>query len=78
MRRDLLAATTADVDAQQTAWPALLSATLVAKYTSLGKSTIWQLLAKEEFPAPIKVGARTLWKRADVDAWIEDQVAVTK
>lgn len=43
----------------------------VEKKTSLGKSTIYRLLNKGEFPKPIKPTATvTAWKESEVDAWI--------
>lgn len=36
-------------------------------------STIWQKVARNEFPAPVKIGHITAWKIADVLAWLEEQ-----
>lgn len=38
-------------------------------------SSIWRLVAKGNFPAPVKLtSGRTVWDLSDVEAWIEAQV----
>lgn len=39
----------------------------------VSKSTVYKLMALDEFPRPIKIGDRSLWKRSDIDHWIENQ-----
>lgn len=47
--------------------------------TGLPKSSIYALMAKGEFPRPIKIGARAVgWLDADIDAWIEAQVSASR
>lgn len=44
----------------------------VLERTTLGKSIIYKMVSKGEFPKPIKLGGRaTGWREADVDAWIK-------
>ena len=49
----------------------------VSELRSLGVpfavSTIWQKVAKKQFPDPVKIGHITVWKIADVLAWMEEQ-----
>lgn len=49
----------------------------VSELRSLGVpfavSTIWQKVSKKQFPAPVKIGHVTVWKIADVLAWLEEQ-----
>lgn len=37
----------------------------------IGRSTIWLWARQGRFPAPVKYGAITLWKRDDVLAWLK-------
>ena len=36
-------------------------------------STLWRWVKAGRFPAPIKLGSRLAWTRADLDQWIEAQ-----
>lgn len=42
----------------------------------LKKSAIYKKIKLKEFPKPIKLGFVSLWVRAEVDAWIQQQIAV--
>ncbi|MCF6099823.1 helix-turn-helix transcriptional regulator [Mesorhizobium muleiense] len=42
----------------------------VERATGLPRSTIYDKIAKGEFPKPIKLGARSVgWLEQDIDAW---------
>lgn len=41
------------------------------KVVPLGRSTIWAWSREKRFPAPIKVGSITVWRRDEVLEWIE-------
>jgi prophage regulatory protein len=43
--------------------------------TALKKSSIYAKVKAGEFPAPIKMGARTVWIESEVDSWLDAQVA---
>lgn len=45
----------------------------VAAMTGLGSRTIWRIARepKSGFPAPFRVGRRTLWHASKVRAWLE-------
>jgi len=49
----------------------------VSELRSLGVpfavSTIWQKVSKRQFPDPVRIGHVTVWKIADVLAWLEEQ-----
>lgn len=49
----------------------------VSELRSLGVpfavSTTWQKVSKKQFPAPVKIGHITVWKVADVLAWLDEQ-----
>lgn len=43
----------------------------VAEKVSLGKSTIYRMVADGDFPKPFPLGAnRTAWLEEDIDAWL--------
>ena len=41
--------------------------------TRMGKTTIYQMVARGSFPAPVKIGCTSRWLESEVDAWIEEQ-----
>lgn len=52
----------------------LLDAKKVTKKTTLAVSTIYKLMAKDEFPRPIRLGPQIVrWKEAEVDEWINNR-----
>lgn len=53
--------------------PALLAFEPLSHYVSFGRSRIYQLIAADEFPKPIKVGKSSRWVKAEIDAWISQQ-----
>jgi prophage regulatory protein len=51
-----------------------LPATLAA--TALKRSSLYALISANEFPQPVKVGARRIaFVQAEVDAWIKGRIA---
>ena len=49
----------------------------VCEVTGLSKATIYRLLAREEFPARVKLSPRCVgWRVAEVDAWLAARAAV--
>ena len=53
----------------------LLPIRSVQAQTNLGRTKIYDLIRKGEFPAPIKLGARTArWPAAAIDAWIQKKI----
>ena len=53
--------------------PALLAFEPLSHYVAFGRSRIYQLIAADEFPKPIKVGKSSRWVKAEIDAWISKQ-----
>lgn len=48
----------------------LLRIDSVVRTTGLGRSTIYRLMAKGDFPAAIRITSRAVaWRRADVESW---------
>lgn len=60
---------------EETISPALMNCTNVQRYTSLNRTRIYQLIRNQGFPAPIKIGKSSRWKRASIDSWIKEQEA---
>ena len=43
------------------------------------KSTLYQKIQANEFPAPVRLGARAVaWKLSDIEAWIESRASACK
>jgi prophage regulatory protein len=46
----------------------------VERMTGLSRSTIYDWMARKTFPAPVRLGKRTIgWRISDVDAWIAER-----
>jgi len=47
--------------------------------TGLSRSSVYEKISAGDFPKPVSLGARAVgWLESDVDAWIDDRVAVTR
>ncbi len=55
--------------------PALLQFASLSQYVGFGRSRIYQLIFEGTFPRPIKVGKSSRWVRAEIDKWLEQQIA---
>lgn len=52
--------------------PTFLRMPTVIRMTGLGRTTIYRLMADEQFPHPVKLGPRAVaWRRVDLDRWSE-------
>ena len=50
----------------------LLTAAEVSAMVRLDRSTIFRLRRKGQFPPPVDRGVRTnVWRRADIEAWLD-------
>lgn len=50
--------------------PMFLRIKVVMRYTGLGRSTIYRLMAEDAFPQPVRLTRRLVaWRRADLDEW---------
>lgn len=46
----------------------------VERVTGLGRSTIYDWMARGSFPQPVKLGVRAVgWRESDVLAWLESR-----
>ena len=43
----------------------------VMQRVNLGKTTIYALVKRDEFPAPVKAGRTSLWRSDSIERWIE-------
>jgi prophage regulatory protein len=44
----------------------------VLQKTSLSRPTIYRLIKRGQFPAPRKVGTRSVWEEEAINQWIRD------
>lgn len=52
----------------------LMRLPMVMRWTGLGRSTIYRLVAEHKFPAPIVLATRAVaWRRADLENWSESR-----
>jgi prophage regulatory protein len=64
---------TSDVDASL-----FLRMRAVTRWTGLGRSTIYRLVAQDKFPSPVRLANRAVaWRRADLERWSEARPKVT-
>jgi len=52
--------------------PALLSLEDAGEYCGISRNSFWKMKASGRCPAPIRLGRRLLWRKADLDRWILD------
>ena len=44
----------------------------VVRVTGLGRSTIYRLVARDEFPPPVRLTSRAVaWRRSDLERWTD-------
>lgn len=52
--------------------PKFLRMPTVIRVTGLARSTIYRLIAKNQFPGPVRIGDRAVaWRQHDLDEWSE-------
>jgi len=50
----------------------------VIRMTGLGRSTIYRLMANDQFPHPVRLTKRVVaWRHADLERWGEARVSAT-
>jgi len=43
----------------------------VMRMTGLGRSTIYRMIARQQFPGPVRIGDRAVaWRQDELDSWI--------
>lgn len=53
----------------------LLPLDLLQAYVGFGRSHLYALIARGEFPQPVKIGRSSRWPLHEVEAWIHDRIA---
>ena len=52
--------------------PLLLRTREVLELVPVGRSTLWRLVQRSEFPRPIRIGPRAVgWRVSDIEEWLE-------
>lgn len=47
--------------------------------TGLSRSTIYLKVSRKEFPAPIRLGERSIgWPETDIEAWLKERIAASR
>lgn len=55
--------------------PILLRLPMVMRITGLARSTIYKLIAQNQFPAPIKLSKRAVaWLQSEIESWVSSRV----
>jgi prophage regulatory protein len=50
----------------------------VVRITGLGRSTIYRLMADQQFPSPVRLTKRVVaWRRTDLERWSEGRPPAT-
>lgn len=60
-----------DAPPTPTVEPLLVGAKTAAPLCGVGVATWWRWLALDRIPNPVRVGGKTLWRRAELVAWVE-------
>jgi prophage regulatory protein len=51
----------------------------VAERVNLSSTTIWRLVRRRQFPAPIKLSSnRVGWVEGEIDAWVAERTAASR
>ena len=53
----------------------LVPKSTVLKSTGLSNTSLYQSMSKREFPRPVKIGQASRWVAAEVQDWIDRQIA---
>nr|WP_149866390.1 AlpA family phage regulatory protein [Tropicimonas marinistellae] len=48
--------------------------TAIEEITGLSRSTIYAMMARDEFPRPVRIGRRAVgWREIDMRTWLESR-----
>lgn len=54
--------------------PSLVRLPGVIRMTGLGRSTIYRMITKKQFPSPIRLSIRAVaWRQSDLADWIDER-----
>ena len=54
---------------------ALFPFAYLSNYVGFGRSRIYDLIARDGFPAPIKIGKSSRWVKSEIDTWLSKKIA---
>jgi prophage regulatory protein len=64
--------------AQDQASSVFLRMPSVMQMTGLGRSTIYRLMAQQQFPCPVRLGVRAVaWRRSELNEWSQTRPAAS-
>ena len=59
--------------------PRLIRRPKVESKVGLGRSSIYERIARGEFPAPVSLGRRSVaWIESEIDAWIAARISASR
>ncbi len=51
----------------------------VLKRTGLSRSTVYLMISKGSFPAPVSLGERAVgWIESEIDLWVDEKIAASQ
>lgn len=51
----------------------------VEQRTGLARSTLYLKISRNEFPAPVSLGARAVgWLESEIESWLRDRIASSR
>lgn len=54
--------------------PRLIDFHEVQKITTASRSLIYDLIARDQFPVPVKLGKKSVWPAHEVHAWLSARI----
>ena len=57
---------------------ALLRLPEVLQRCGIGRSQAYSLIARDEFPRPVRVGRNVLFVESEITAWVRDRIAESR
>lgn len=51
----------------------------VLERTGLSRSTVYLMISKNQFPAPVSLGERAVgWVESQIDQWVDEKIAASQ
>ncbi len=61
--------------ASEVSLPATLSMPAIRARYGLSSTAVYRLIRDHNFPRPVKIGSRSYWIAAEIDAWLAERAA---
>lgn len=52
----------------------LVDMAFITRFTGMTDKWFYKLISESQFPAPIKLGRSSRWRRSQVEAWLLDRI----